>query len=200
MSLITQKKKELRTLFKERRENLSKEEVEENSLQIGRNFITKLLPNLYKGSSDKTFSLYLPSRNEVCTSSIAHYFVQNQIKFSYPRITNINQPLEFILFEEKQTLAANKFFPKILEPLNGIEIIPNILILPLLSFDTDLSRLGMGGGFFDRTIETLKKQNPKLTIIGLAYDFQCFADILPIENTDQRLNFIVTQTRILSRT
>ena len=51
---------------------------------------------------------------------------------------------------------------------------PDILIIPLLAFDKSLSRLGMGGGFFDRTIQYLRSQNSQLITIGLAYDFQEF--------------------------
>ena len=69
--------------------------------------------------------------------------------------------------------------------------------MPLLAFDSKLSRLGMGGGFFDRTIEFLKQEKPIITI-GLAYDFQDFRGNLPVEESDQKVDFIVTQTRIIS--
>jgi 5-formyltetrahydrofolate cyclo-ligase len=62
-----------------------------------------------------------------------------------------------------------------------------------------MSRLGMGGGFFDRTISKLKIEKPNLQTIALAYDFQRLETDLPIENTDQKPDFIVTSNSIFSQ-
>ncbi len=195
-------KSKLRKIFKERRAALTEQEVAERSLQINQNFITNLLPEIYPGNSSKNsnkiFSLYLPSYNEVSTDLIAEYFRKNQIRFSYPQIIQKDQPLDFVLAQENQALAPNKFFPKILEPIVGKKVFPDFIILPLLAFDADLSRLGMGGGFFDRTLEFLKKQNSEIITIALAYEFQRAGEIMPIENTDQRLDFVVTEKIIFS--
>lgn len=197
MTLTDQEKKRLRKIFKEKRSVLTSKEVAEKSSQISNNFIKNLLPKIYEKKFDKVFAIYLSSHQEVCTSEIIKYFIQNKINFSYPKITQINHPLDFILFEENQKFSENNFFPKILEPINGKIIVPDIVILPLLAFDYKLSRLGMGGGFFDRTIEILRNQGSKI-IIGLAYDFQAFDTLLPIEKTDQRLDFVVTEGCIIS--
>jgi 5-formyltetrahydrofolate cyclo-ligase len=197
MTLMDQEKQQLRKIFKEKRSVLTSKEVAEKSSQISNNFIKNLLPKIYEKIFDKVFAIYLSSHQEVCTSEIIKYFIQNKIKFSYPKITQINHPLDFILFEENQKFSENKFFPKILEPINGKIIVPDIVILPLLAFDYKLSRLGMGGGFFDRTIEILRNQGSKI-IIGLAYDFQALDSLLPIEKTDQRLDFVVTEGCIIS--
>jgi 5-formyltetrahydrofolate cyclo-ligase len=195
---MLQDKQHLRTIFKEKRKALTTQEVAEKSSQINHNFISNLLPKIYQKNSDQIFSLYISSYNEVSTEIISQHFFENKIKFSYPKFTQIDQPLEFILSKENQSFSANKFFPKILEPEDGNKIIPNIVILPLLAFDSSLSRLGMGGGFFDRTTELLKQDNSKTLIIGLAYDFQGSESPLPIEKTDQRLDFVVTESTIIS--
>jgi 5-formyltetrahydrofolate cyclo-ligase len=197
MTLMNQEKQQLRKIFKEKRSVLTSKEVAEKSSQISNNFIKNLLPKIYEKNFDKVFAIYLSSHQEVCTSEIIKYFIQNKIKFSYPKITQINHPLDFVLFKENQKFSENKFFPKVLEPVNGKIVIPDIVILPLLAFDSRLSRLGMGGGFFDRTIEVLRNQSSKI-IIGLAYDFQGLHSLLPTEKTDQRLDFIVTETNIIS--
>jgi 5-formyltetrahydrofolate cyclo-ligase len=56
----------------------------------------------------------------------------------------------------------------------------------------------MGGGFFDRTIESLKKKKSKIITIGLAFDFQLSQDYLPTEETDQNLDFAVTEKNLFS--
>ncbi|MBU6338626.1 MAG: 5-formyltetrahydrofolate cyclo-ligase [Rickettsiales bacterium] len=190
-------KQELRQVFKDKRNSLSKEEVQIKSSAINNNFITNLLPKIYQKNSKAIFSIYLSSGNEVATEEISQYFISNDINFSYPKIIKLNFPLEFILFEKNQEFSKNNYFPKILEPNKGQAISPDIIILPLLAFDSKLSRLGMGGGFFDRTIEFLRKEKNIITI-GLAYDFQGSDSIIPIEKTDQKLDFIVTETNIFS--
>ncbi len=190
-------KQELRRIFKEKRSALSAAEITKESQEINQNFLTNLLPKIYQKNSDLIFSLYHPSNAEVETATICNYFKKNKINFSYPKIIAKNQPLEFILYSEGQQLQANKLYPKVLEPISGEKIIPNVIILPLLAFDSSLTRLGMGGGFFDRTIELLKKdQNHKIITIGLSYEFQRFNGIIPNEKTDQSLDFIVTSKDI----
>jgi 5-formyltetrahydrofolate cyclo-ligase len=197
MNIETEKSK-LREIFKQKRSSLSGEEVIKKSQQINQNFIENLLPKIYQKNSDKIFSLYLPSGNEVATTLLSEHFKKNKIKISYPRILKKNYPLEFILADKNQQFSPNKFFSKILEPISGEKILPDFLILPLLAFDANLSRLGMGGGFFDRTIQNLKTHKSEIITIALAYDVQRLHTNLPITKTDQRLDFIVTEKNIFS--
>ena len=191
-------KSSIRSDFRKKRSLLSKAEVENESRAINQNFITNLLPQIYKQNLDKIFSIYLSSGNEVNTDGIIEHFKKNHIAFSYPKIIAKDQPLKFILDEENQDFVACNIYSTIFEPNCGKEVIPDILILPLIAFDHDLNRLGAGGGFFDRTISSLKKHHKKIITIGLAYDFQRLGEALPIENTDQKLDFIVTKNKIFS--
>jgi len=189
-------KQALRKIFRNRREALSTKEVLDRSEKINQNFLANLLPKIYAKNDDKIFSLYLDSNNEVSTKIIADFFQKNQIKFSYPKIIAKNQALEFIACDHETSLFASEFYPNIFEPKNGKKVLPDFLIIPLVAFDLNLSRIGMGGGFFDRTIEFLKKQKSQIVTIGLAFDFQESKELLPLENTDCGLDFIVTEKNI----
>ena len=191
-------KADLRKIFKAKRALLSQDEVKTRSQQINENFLQNLLPKFYKKNSDKIFSLYLEMPSEVSTNLIAEHFIKNQIPFSYPKIIAANKPLQFTLFDQEAEFVANKSFTKIKEPAEGKIISPDFLILPLLAFDLGLSRLGMGGVFFDRTIKSLKKKKSKIITIGLAFDFQLSQDYLPTEETDQNLDFTVTEKNLFS--
>jgi len=193
---IAAEKLKLRKIFKAKRLELDETKVAEESQKIVNNFIKNLLPKLLEKKPQGIFSLYISSQNEVLTSLLAEHFKKNNIKFSYPKIIHKNQALEFYLFEENQKLVSSQFFPQILEPLSGKKVLPDFLILPLLAFDPHLSRLGMGGGFFDRTIQSLKNQKPEILTIALAYEFQRLDSALPNEITDQRLDFVVTEESI----
>ena len=194
---IVDKKSETRQFFKARRIALQQTEVINRSQKISENFIKNLLPNFLSKKPDAIFSLYLPTQNEVSTSLIAEHLKKNNISLSYPKIIQKNQPLEFIL-DEGQSLVPSIFFPKILELSAGKKVIPDFIILPLTAFDSTLSRLGMGGGFFDRTIQSLKTQKSEIITIGLAYDFQRADEKLPTEITDQKLDFVATEQMIFS--
>lgn len=176
---------------------MTRDDVVGKSKRINQNFLQNLLPKLTAQNSQKIFSLYIPAYNEVATDLIAQHFIQNKIPFAYPKIIAQDQPLQFVLHEAQQGLTPNQFYPKILEPISGKIVYPDILILPLLAFDARLTRLGMGGGFYDRTIEFLKS-NKKIITIGLAYDIQRCDEILPREKHDPSLDFIASEDYIIS--
>ncbi len=73
----------------------------------------------------------------------------------------------------------------------------DLLLLPLVAFDASGNRIGMGGGFYDRTFAYLKTRNrwhtPKL--IGIAHELQHIDSIEP-NAWDIPLNGIVTESRI----
>jgi 5-formyltetrahydrofolate cyclo-ligase len=79
----------------------------------------------------------------------------------------------------------------IAEPLQDKPALePDVVLVPLLAFDVRGYRLGYGGGFFDRTLEKLRKLKP-VVAVGLAYDEQR-VDAVPVESYDQRLDWVLT--------
>ena len=49
-------------------------------------------------------------------------------------------------------------------PKTQTSILPQILVVPMLSFDKELYRLGYGGGYYDKSINILKKHFKKETV------------------------------------
>ena len=82
-----------------------------------------------------------------------------------------------------------------------ISIFPQILVVPLLSFDREFYRLGYGGGYYDKSIIDLKKHFKKekkfFITIGLAYSKQEQKKI-PREKHDMKLDYIITENDVLS--
>jgi 5-formyltetrahydrofolate cyclo-ligase len=76
------------------------------------------------------------------------------------------------------------------------EVLPEIVLVPLLAFDAQGYRLGYGGGFYDRTLEKLRRENPKLIAIGLGFD-ELEVDAVPHDDHDQRLDWVLTPGRTL---
>lgn len=105
--------------------------------------------------------------------------------------------LWFSRYDDATPLKPNRF--GILEPImQHRRIIPpwglDLILLPLVAFDLFGNRLGMGGGFYDRTLAfRLKREHwrgPKL--IGLAHEFQCI-DSLPRKPWDIPLDGVITE-------
>ena len=82
-----------------------------------------------------------------------------------------------------------------------ISILPQILVVPMISFDRGLFRLGYGGGYYDKSIFILKKHFQKekkfFITIGLAYSIQEEKKI-PREKHDISMDYIITENEVLS--
>lgn len=77
------------------------------------------------------------------------------------------------------------------------ECIPDVLLIPMIGFDNNNTRLGKGKGHYDRTIESLKKQK-KIITIGIAYEIQKVEKI-PIEIHDHPMDYIITDQHLYTR-
>ncbi len=80
----------------------------------------------------------------------------------------------------------------------AITVDPDVIIAPVVAFDAKGYRLGFGGGFYDRTIAKLRK-NDKIVTYGVAYDGQEVASV-PRGPFDVRLDGLFTPTRVLEFT
>ena len=72
---------------------------------------------------------------------------------------------------------------------------PDVILVPLLGFDDRLMRLGQGAGFYDRTLEKLRRAGPVLAI-GIAFSCQRSDTPIPSEPHDQPLDFVITEQRV----
>ena len=84
----------------------------------------------------------------------------------------------------------------ILAPAAGEpEVEPDALLVPLLAFDRAGFRLGYGAGFYDRTLERLRRIKP-VTAIGIGFAAQ-EVETVPRDRYDEPLDWIVTETSAL---
>ena len=197
MNDLDKTKSTLRKHYFTIRKNLTKEEVSQLSQQACDNFIGNLLPKL-RNNKNNIFSLYFDAYNEVETRLIAQYFDQHDICYSYPKILKKDHPLTFSRYVKNAKIVHSDIYKDIKEIDGNDFVTPNILIIPLISFDSNKMRLGMGGGFFDRTIEAIKQKNKNLVVIGLSYDFQLFDGVIPHQLHDKKTDYIVTPKTIFS--
>lgn len=111
--------------------------------------------------------------------------------------------LLFIRFTPQTPLEKNRF--GILEPrLKGYGLkranscrvqALDLLLMPLVGFDSQGGRLGMGGGFYDRTLAIRPNEFKRPKLIGLAHECQK-VEQLPLEPWDVPLTGIVTPSQV----
>jgi len=108
--------------------------------------------------------------------------------------------LWFALVREKQDYAPNKL--GIPEPtgtsrhwLSPMQL--DLIVLPLVAFDRAGNRIGMGGGYYDRTLAYLQQRQfwRRPQLVGIAYEFQCL-DSIATDNWDVGLQAIVTENNV----
>ena len=111
------------------------------------------------------------------------------VALALPVVAKKGQPLVFRAWTPGD--AMDKGVWGIPEPKADKPVLePDILLVPLLAFDTHGCRLGYGGGFYDRTLARLRAMKP-IVAIGLAYDEQR-VNAVPHLDYDQRLDWVLT--------
>lgn len=144
---------------------------------------------LIEPMSGAVVSGYLPIRNELDIVPLLEALHGLGRQIALPVIVDRNGPLAFRHWRPGDGLKAAGF--GLSEPLDGaLELLPDILLVPLAAFDGDGTRLGYGGGYYDRTLALYRASRP-VTAIGIAYDEQA-VPALPREPHDQRLDWILT--------
>ncbi|HBM3271710.1 MULTISPECIES: 5-formyltetrahydrofolate cyclo-ligase [Klebsiella] len=103
--------------------------------------------------------------------------------------------LLFLHYHPSSDLVVNRL--NIREPkLDVRDVLPlsqlDVLVTPLVAFDAAGQRLGMGGGFYDRTLQNWRQY--RLQPVGYAHDCQQ-VDALPTEQWDIPLPAVITPSK-----
>lgn len=148
------------------------------------------IPEIQKA---KKIGLYLDAFGEIATQGLIEYCFKLNKDVYLPKICNMNQHLLWVKISRQQ-FYTRRFVPHclgMLEPQQrGIAVKHlDVLCMPLLACDIKGMRLGMGGGFYDRTLSHAQHLPFRL---GLAHDFQRLNIVLPHQPWDQQLHALCT--------
>jgi len=144
-------------------------------------------------------ALYLSIDGELNTAPLIKWLWQEKKSVYLPVIHPFSQGnLLFLHYHPHSEMVSNRY--GILEPkLKKNDLIPvkylDIIFTPLVGFDHEGHRLGMGGGYYDRTLAPWFKTKIGAKPIGLAHDCQ-LVDTLPTESWDIPLPKIITPNKI----
>src|SRR5262245_43008957 len=107
-----------------------------------------------------------------------------------PRVIKKGEKLTFHLYAPGAKLIPGVF--GLSQPgKDWPEAVPDVLIVPLLAFDSRGMRLGYGGGFYDRTLAALRASR-NILAVGYAFAGQEVPDV-PHRESDEPLDWVVTE-------
>ncbi|WP_299132146.1 5-formyltetrahydrofolate cyclo-ligase [uncultured Amaricoccus sp.] len=138
----------------------------------------------------RVVSGYLPIRTELDPMPAMLALHGLGYRLCVPVIEAPRQPLRFRAWTPDATLVPGPFGVSV--PAEGEELEPDILLVPLLAFDSYGNRLGYGGGFYDRTLHALRARRMAWGY-GFAYERQLVPEV-PRALTDAVLDGVVTET------
>lgn len=161
----------------------------------------KLLARLIKREKiqqAKKIAISLAFDGEIETSPFIKWCWKNNKQVYLPVIHPFSKGhLLFLRYSEKTQMATNKY--GIHEPkLNQLLICPiaelDVIFTPLVAFDPQGNRIGMGGGYYDRMLAPWFKEKKGPYPIGLAHDCQQVVE-LPTASWDVPLPEIITPSQ-----
>ena len=159
---------------------------------VSDNFFKPVIEILKNKKKNKIFllSLYYPTNYEVDVLKIFQLIKNKKIKTLLPVVKKKNKII-FVEWKYLEPLKVNNF--GILDPCSQIKsLIPDIMLVPLLAFDSQNNRLGYGKGFYDRYLSKFLTKRKKITTIGVAFSFQKY-NKLPVSRLDKKLDYILTE-------
>ncbi len=189
-------KKQLRRDIRAIRLKLSAAEQQEKSKYLTEKILK--LPEFY---ASKHIAAYWPVNGEINPLDLFQEAHTKGIKCYLPFMIHPSKHLEFIEYQPEDELTQNeagiwepKWDAKLKIPASNLDLV----LLPIVAFDEQGNRLGMGGGYYDRTFAFLKSpaRPKKPFLLALGYELQC-VNIVPTNDWDISVNGIMTEARFI---
>ena len=184
---------DLRFAMRKTRANLSADQQEEAAEQCAQR--ARTLPALQR---TRCIAAYMAHRGEMSCEPIIDWALGRGVNVLLPVV--VGRHMRFAPFRPGEALAPNRW--GILEPewrparwVSARR--PNVVLMPLVAFDSGGNRLGQGGGYYDRAFafRNAAQHSRRPLLVGLAYEFQRVGQ-LHAKPTDVPLDAAITETRI----
>ncbi len=195
-SVADRERSRLRQQLRAARRSLTPQQQRQASLGCLRQLMQ--LPRFVRSQH---LALYLANDGELDPAPIARQ-LWNMNKHCYLPLLHPTRPRElwFVRFTPDTPLKPNRFGIGEPDPFKQHRLparLLDVVLLPLVGFDRQGGRLGMGGGFYDKTF-AFKQANPqgKPHLIGLAHSLQETPQ-LGLANWDIPLDGIATERELI---
>jgi 5-formyltetrahydrofolate cyclo-ligase len=193
--LLTNSKKQIRIEMRQRRRRLTREQQDAAAISLKKNIF-----QLHGIAGTRRIGAYLANDGEIDPLPAMLEWNRRGQKCFLPILFPGQKPrLRFASFSIGSRMFLNRF--GILEPCVGQRACLDIsqldwIFVPLVAFDSSGHRLGMGGGYYDASLTSLRSRNHwrKPRLVGLAHEFQRI-DNLAVDAWDIPLHGILTNER-----
>ena len=129
-------------------------------------------------------AIYSAIQNEVSVDCVMDHISHDAI--ALPKINN--DELIFVDYEDPNLWQTGQY--NILEPTTSvIDFVPEVFLVPLTAIDHEGVRIGMGKGYYDRYLESLKGD---VILIGVGWDFQLVSEKLVRQSHDVPMNYFIS--------
>lgn len=193
---LLQTKDTLRQYYRYLRQRLSQEYQHTASLSARDNFFDALKMMLSHGAQKK-IAVYLAHDGELSLQPLIEQLWRQQHKVFLPVIEWQTQRLQFAAYTASTSMKKNVY--GIEEPDSFVRIMPQeleIVLMPLVAFDSCGNRLGMGKGYYDKSFAFQSAHSFRPLLIGVAYVCQQ-CDILVADSWDVPLDAILTEKSLI---
>ncbi len=133
---------------------------------------------------------FIPYKSEITTIPLMNRLRREGWRTALPVVIAAGEPLVFRAWEPGSPLVPGVWDIPI-PPETAEEVLPDVLLVPMLAFDRMGFRLGYGGGFYDRSLEKLRALK-KVHAVGVAYHGQ-MVDEVPRGPHDAPLDYVMTE-------
>jgi 5-formyltetrahydrofolate cyclo-ligase len=155
---------------------------------VARNFLDAILPACPPGCA---VSGYWPMDAELDVRPLLAALHDRGHDCCLPVVTGRDRPLLFRAWSPGGRLVPAAFGTMV--PADDApEIVPRVVLAPLLAFDDRGYRLGWGGGHYDRTLAALRAGAAPVLAVGVGFAAQRIGRV-PAGPHDQRLDWVVTE-------
>ena len=192
-------RRELRQALRRRRRALSPGQRKQAERALCRRL--KQLPEVHRA---RRVALYLPNDGEIDPRPLMAWLERRGVRLYLPVLKPLSDnSLWFVHYHPGTPMRRNRFGipePHTRHGAHRARRMPawalDLILLPLVGFDDRGQRMGMGGGFYDRSLAFTLRPGPRPTLIGLAHDCQR-VDRLPAAPWDVPLDAIVSDTGVV---
>ena len=196
-----EEKRALRRFLRRQRQALSLHEQHLASQRLCQ--YLKTLPEIRRA---RRLSLYLPVNGEIDPMPLLPWLRKRNVDIYLPVLRPFStNTLWFVAYRPDTPMVKNRFGiwePDLRFSAQRRNRLPawalDTLIVPLVGFDANANRMGMGGGFYDRSLAFMHRSGPSPTLIGVAHACQQVAS-LPVEPWDVPLKAVVSDQGCLRR-
>lgn len=188
-------KQSIRTHVKTLRSKLSETQIHHAAIGV---WLQLMNQSFFK--SAKNIACYMPMNNELDTKPILQSLNRMDKNTYLPVIGKNQRKLSFYRYTLSQKMHRNQY--GIIEPVTITnDCIPpeklDLVLMPLVAFDDNCHRLGMGKGYYDQTF-AFCKSSPKPLLVGIAYPFQNVYN-LPTDEFDVDMDYVITNQQVYKK-